>query len=119
MVEVYISGKMTGLPDYGKEYFEYAEKYIKQVLKENTNEYLVIHNPYKMALDLSKKKGQSLEEIPREEFMKRDLRALLNCHMIFMLPNYIDSQGAQLELQIARELKIPIFYLELLECDSL
>ena len=43
--------------------------------------------------------------------MRHDIKALMDCHAIVMLPQWQTSKGAQLELHIARQLEMEEFYL--------
>lgn len=47
-------------------------------------------------------------DITWEEAMKKCLKALMDCHAIYMLPCCANSKGAKLEIKNALELKIPI-----------
>ena len=44
------------------------------------------------------------EGTPYEEYIRRDLRVLLDCDSIIMLPNWTTSQGACIEYRVAREI---------------
>lgn len=44
-----------------------------------------------------------------EEYMRYDLKMLVDCDAIFLLKGYSRSRGALLELQIARELGLRIY----------
>lgn len=55
-----------------------------------------------------------------EEYMKRDIEYLVKCDGVCVLPNWQLSRGAKLEVYIAQQLKIPVYFfngdnLELLE----
>ena len=43
-----------------------------------------------------------------EDYMRLDIRAMMDCDTIFMLPNWTKSRGARLEHQIAVELDFTI-----------
>ena len=45
------------------------------------------------------------------EAMRVDIKALIYCDGIVMLPNWSASKGAKLEIMIARELGLKVFYL--------
>lgn len=50
--------------------------------------------------------------LPWEEYLKRDLTTLLTCDMLVTLPGWHDSRGANLEVYVARELRMPVLDLE-------
>jgi hypothetical protein len=85
-VKVYISGPMTTVSDKNKSAFEITELFFKKIGYE-------VVNPY----DSSKE---------RLACLKAGIRSLVECDIIFMLPGWENSEGAQLERLIARSLKI-------------
>jgi hypothetical protein len=100
MTKVYISGKITGLPmDHVIEKFEAAEQWL---IKEGHYD---IVNPVKLDHSANTEQDWAL-------FMKTDLKAFLDCDAILMLPCWPSSDGANLELLIARQLRYDIFWLE-------
>jgi len=101
---VYLSGKMSGLKNYGKENFDRAEKQLRQ------EGFTKIVNPYKLGIKLSKKLHRKLEDISYEEFLKNDLIELLKCNMIYMLENWADSRGCTIERKLAIDCNIFIMY---------
>lgn len=93
--KVYISGKISGLEfSHAQKLFNDAENDLK---KYNFN----VVNP----MTLPHNHGKSWDE-----FMREDLKALLDCTHIFMLSNWQDSKGAIIEHDLAKELNIKIFY---------
>lgn len=84
--KVYLSGPITSLPiEDARRIFESAEDFIE----------LLGHtavNPMKNGLS---------PESTWEEHMKKDLPMLLECDTICMLPNFRESKGAMLELDVA------------------
>ena len=95
MGKMYISGKITGL-DYQEAFnsFELAEK-----------EFLIkgweVINPMKL-------KHQHDESW--QNYMREDLKALLDCGCVYMLNNWEDSVGARIEHKLAMDLEILIIY---------
>ena len=93
MKRVYLSGKITGLAeDVYMHRFKQAELKLKQL------GYIVI-NPAK--------KG----EIPGykwTDYMKEDLKLLMDCDFIYMIPGWEDSKGAVLEHSLSQTLGIPV-----------
>jgi hypothetical protein len=93
--KIYISGKITGLP-YEKafEKFERAENQLKAIGFEVVNPMKLDH---KNALTWS-------------DYMRTDIKALMECDNIFLLSNWRESKGAILEKQIADALDIREYY---------
>lgn len=100
MIQVYLSGKITGLPK--EQYtltFAKAEQFYKGC------GYTVI-NPVKLGETLLRQKLDATYE----DFMKVDLIALKNCTHIALLEGWEDSKGAQKEKQEAEKLGLEIMY---------
>ena len=102
-MKVYISGQMTGVENYNFDrFFEVEKKLIQQG-------YTVV-NPARLSLSLSKKFGKKLDDIPKELFLKEDIKHLLNCDKIYMMIDWKKSDGAKLEYLISQKINIdPIF----------
>lgn len=92
-VKIYISGKISGLPNY-------AEKFAAAEAELTEQGYDVI-NP----LNNGVASGE-----PWHVQMKADIRLLLNCDAIFMLDNWEKSIGAVLEHDLAFYLGLSITY---------
>lgn len=92
--KVYISGPITGVSD-ARELFE------KAAYKLKWRGYDVV-NPYDNGLT---------EEDTWEAHMRADLRMMLDCDAIALLPGWRDSRGACLEKRVAKELGMSIMYL--------
>ncbi len=92
-MKVYISGPMTGIPDFNFPAFMHAESMI--AARGHT-----AINPAKNGLT----KSHSWRE-----HMKADIRMLLDADAITLLPGWASSKGAACEYQIASALGIPIF----------
>ena len=93
---IYISGAISGrLPEDVCEDFERAEACLWALGWE-------VVNPLANGLT---------EAHTWEEHMRADLRLLLDCDRIAMLPGWARSRGASLEWRVARELGMPIIYL--------
>lgn len=93
MMRVYISGKITGNPNYREE-FGNAE----QLLKRQGFRPL---NPTRGEPD-----GKTWEH-----YMRRDIRKLSRCQGILMLDGWTDSRGATLEHKIAVALGMRVYVL--------
>ena len=100
--QIYISGPMSNIENYNFEEFMKAEDKFE-------GKYIVI-NPAKISKALCKSFGKSLNEIPKETYMKEDIRLLLNCDIIYMLEDWEKSEGAILEHEIAKQIGLKIIY---------
>lgn len=92
---VYLSGPMTGVENYNKEAFYRAENQVKAM------GYKVI-NPHRIAL-LNKFRDKTWNN-----YMRADLRELMRADYLLLLDNWIQSEGANLELYNAQKLGIKI-----------
>lgn len=105
---IYISGKMTGEPNY-RNIFNLAATHCTH--KYNTTE---IINPVDLSDKIACKHGFSEEDSFKEEnrkiYLKTDLQYLMNCDSIYMIYNWRKSRGAKLEHIVAKELGLNIIY---------
>jgi len=95
-MRVYVSGPMTGLPNLNFPAFHKAAASLR------ASGYEVV-NP----AELDESDGVDL---PWADYLRRDIRYLLDCTHIALLPGWENSRGARLEKHIADELGMrPIF----------
>lgn len=95
MEKIYISGKITGLKFEEAFYLFYkAEKLLQ------SQGYSVV-NPMKLPHE---------HDLSWESYMKEDLKAMLDCDSIYLLPNYKDSRGAMIEYQLALDLNLMVLF---------
>lgn len=94
MSRVYISGKISGIEIEAPALFQEAEDYLNSIGHE-------VVNPIK----IEAKHDQSWSS-----FMREDIKALCDCDEIYMLKNWITSEGAKMELYIAEKLGLKINY---------
>lgn len=93
MKTVYISGKISGLEESEyKPFFMKAEKLLKSL------GYLTI-NPIKKGI---------VPGYKWEDYMKDAIQELCKCDYIYLLHNWEGSEGAKIEHEIAKKLKIPV-----------
>lgn len=92
-MKVYISGKVSGMEVEATKLFKKAEEDIKALG-------LIPVNP--MTLNHIHDKSWS-------SYMKEDLKALLECDAIYLLPNWNQSKGAAIEHNIAVWLGIKVY----------
>ena len=95
MTRIYLSGPMTGLPELNVPAFN------AEAARLRRNGYLVV-NPAEINPDAQAK---------WEDCMRADLRELLTCDVLALLPNWHGSKGAHLEVQVAHRIGMQI-------CDS-
>jgi len=94
-LKVYISGPITGKPNGNRSAF-FA---IGALL--STNGYSPI-NPHEVLCGVPQ---------PRwTDYMKSDIKVMLDCDAVAMLPGWFWSRGARLEHRLARKLDIPVWY---------
>jgi len=87
----YIAGQISGLER--EEYINNFEKAKKEVIELG-------YEPIS-PLDLEHGNFESWDD-----YMKVDLKALIDCDYIYMLNNWKNSRGAKIELRLAMDLKI-------------
>jgi hypothetical protein len=90
MKDIYISGKITGDPDY-YEKFKAEEERLARLGYEPCN-------PAKKA-----NSGYSWEW-----YMRLDIHMMVLCDGVALLPDWKESRGAQIEERLARELGIEV-----------
>lgn len=93
----YISGPMSNHPDLNFPAFFRAAEKLRAKGHNVVNPAALPH----INDDLTKEWGF---------YMREDLRALLNCDAIYMLPGWGASKGAQLELHVAKALNMKVHY---------
>ena len=96
-MKTYISGPITGYPDNNIAAFETVEAYIRYRGDEPVNPLNVC--------------TQSPEHT-WAEYMRADIRALMECEAIVVLKGWQGSRGACLEVSIARELGMAFSFLD-------
>lgn len=100
----YISGAMTGLPEYNYPAFFSMEEHLKKNWNYKHDTSFVIHNPARID-EIHNLKDRTHS---REWYLTKALEMLLKCNIIVMLDGWEESAGARLEYDIARELKMTI-----------
>lgn len=98
---VYISGPMTGLPDYNRPAFNAAAAKLRALGYE-------VVSP-----------AEQPERPTWEEYMRHDIRLMMDCRSIVLLPGWESSKGARTEFSIAESLRFYIARLEELELDAI
>lgn len=96
MTRLYISGPMTGIEDHNFPAFNAAAEKLAAAGYE-------VENPAERGV---------LFGWTWEDYLTEDLRMVLNSDGLAMLPGWLASKGANLEVYVARQLKKPIFPVE-------
>lgn len=87
-MRVYVSGPMTGIPDLNRPAFRAAEQSLRDAGYE-------VVSPVDNGLS---------DDQPWAEHLRADIRLLMDCEAIAMLPGWERSRGATLEVHVARAL---------------
>lgn len=91
-MRVYLSGPMTGLPEFNYPAFHAAAKRLRA-------KGLFVVNPAEIA---------EANSADWHALMRQDIKALCDCDALALLPGWADSKGAHLELHIAHRLGLRI-----------
>jgi len=92
----YLSGPMTGLPDYNRPAFDEAAKTLRE-------QGYAVFSPSEV--------GPRDQVMARSWYMRKDIQALLQSDAVMMLPDWEQSEGAKLEFEIAKQLELPIKFI--------
>lgn len=106
----YLAGAMSGLVDYNFPYFFHCEKLLKK--KYPVHKFI---NPARESLKLAKKTNRNLKDIPKEEFLKKDFELIHRADGVILLEGWEKSEGANKELQKAKDQYKDIMYFYILE----
>ena len=91
---IYISGKISGIENEAPLLFEKAENELKLNGFNTVNPMTLNHD----------------HDLSWENYMRVDLIALLRCTHIYMLKNWQESVGANIEYRLAVDLKLTIIF---------
>lgn len=94
--KVYLSGPMTGYPDYNRPAFFAAEQSLSTVLDAD------FINPARIT---PSKAGNQWHD-----YMRSSLKGMLDAEVIYMLNGWEASRGAKIELELAKELGMTVMY---------
>lgn len=93
MKRCYIAGPITGTIDFAEK-FKAAEYEIARMHMIPVNPVTLPHNHNKSW----------------EAYMKECIAALMACDAIYLLENWYNSKGANLEIEIAASLQYPVYH---------
>lgn len=97
-ITYYLSGPMAGYEDHNYAAFEKATS----ILRDTG---LIIKSPHEI-----KRAEIAKGSLPWEDYLKVDIRALLDCDAIILLAGWPSSKGARLELEIALDLMMDVYF---------
>ena len=95
---LYIAGPMSGIPDFNYPLFNEVAAFYRA-------EGYHVENPAENTIDAS------IAEpfLQWQALMRLSIAQLITCDVVVVLPDYIASRGAALEVHIAKSIGIPIF----------
>lgn len=92
--KVYISGPMTGKPDFNRDAFNEAEAKLRE-----------------KGLDVFNPASICIPNAEWSDYMRRDIKAMMDCGVIVVLPEWFTSQGARIEVELALQLGVEVYEL--------
>ncbi|MGZ0151849.1 DUF4406 domain-containing protein [Kribbella sp. WER1] len=95
---VYLSGPMTGLPEFNFPVFDAAAYALRQI------GFLVV-SPHELDA------GMDLDNFDLQAALERDVQAVADTDAVVLLPGWEDSPGAAVEVIYAEALGHPVFRL--------
>lgn len=91
-MRVYVSGPMTGLPEFNFPAFHEAARRLRERGYDAVN-----------PAEINAETGGDWHD-----YLKADIKALCDCDALALLPGWMNSKGAHLELHIAHRLGLKI-----------
>lgn len=101
---VYISGAISDVENWQENFIE-AEKKLEAM------QFKRIVNPIAVAVRIDSIFTLNRRNPTYADYMKADIKELIKCDCICMLPNWKSSNGAKLEYRIAKALNMQIIFL--------
>ncbi len=98
---IYISGPMRGLPDMNRRAFWNAAHYLRGFGHDVVNPH-EINGSWEIRMEERGLKPRGAD------YLERDIRELLHCDAIVLLPGWENSVGARCELAVAFTLNIEV-----------
>lgn len=93
--KIYISGKISGIEKKAAKIFAEAE------IELHERGCFQVVNPFNI---------EHRHDKSWQSYMKTDIKALMDCDAIYMLMNWTDSKGAEIERRIAIDLGFKVIY---------
>lgn len=101
-MKLYLSGPMTGKPEHNYPAFAVAAKALRELGHE-------VISPAELG-----EEGHVPGDMAWEEYLARDLKGMLDCEGVVVLRGWGKSQGACLEVYVARALNKRVLDIETL-----
>lgn len=98
----YLSGPMSGIPEFNYLAFEAACQHLRGELG------LTVVSPH----NVQHNENGVVGSLPWTEYLRKDIQEMLalGCNAIILLPGWSKSRGARLELQMALGLEMDVFF---------
>lgn len=106
--KVYISGAMTDIEDMNRPAFKKAQEKLISLNFDVVNPHNLFTEKEVHDINEKVKKGELNKDEAWCYFMKRDIENLMKCEFVAVLPYWETSRGANLELALAKAVKMPI-----------
>jgi uncharacterized protein DUF4406 len=110
-VKVYIAGPITGLPDHNRAAFAAAEAWLSAAGCTPVNPHTVAHAHPGRTCPPGERHTEGDETHPYGCWIRADVKALLDCDAVALLPGWSQSRGARHELATAVICSMPVHYL--------
>lgn len=94
-MKVYISGPMTGIKDKNFPYFNFVAEHLRS-----------------LGVDVANPAEIEAKGTDWHDYLRADLKALLNCDAIVMIDGWEHSKGAHLEMHVAHRVGMPIKFIK-------
>lgn len=93
---VYLSGPMTGLPDYNRAAFNMRAEAFRAAG-------YIVNNPAEISVTHGTSKSYGF-------YFKRSMRMMLNSDVVYVFGDITESRGAQMEINVAKMAEIPVVW---------
>lgn len=113
--KVYISGPITGIEELNIPAFKKAEEKLRSLNFEPINPHELFSEEELNEANKKLERKEWTKEDYWAYFMKRDVEYLTRCEFVAVLPYWETSRGANLELAIAKALRMPIIQVDNLQ----
>lgn len=106
-MRVYISGRITGLPDNNKQAFRAAKSHILDLRRYEKFVDTKVVNPVCLGERLDKQWAVIGKKPEWADYMNICIKYMLDSDCVYFLPDWAQSKGASLERHIAKRLGMP------------
>lgn len=111
MTKLYLSGPMSGLPEFNYPAFEEATQCLRAAGYD-------VVSPHELDREAGVDPNVEFTHTDRIAAMKRDLIAVLESDGVAVLPAWKASTGAQAEVATAHSISLPVQYVEAWEAAA-